>query len=174
MKNNRTRHRAAFTLLELTVTTGMLALIATSSMVLVRTSYTAWNRHEDDHAQRQAGLAVLRHITRQARQARSVVAISAATDNSGTLSLLTTDGQLQVWDHDAVTKEVRFGIDTATDVLATGIEELTFVGLKVNGWEQTMQPGWIHSVQATTKVNLTRPSGTDVVTSSCQAWIRAW
>ena len=156
------------------MTTAMLALITTSSMVLVRTSYTAWNRHEDDHAQRQAGLAVLRHITRQARQAKAVFAISAPTDNSGTLSLLTTDGQLQVWDHDAVTKEVRFGINTATDVLATGIEELTFVGIKVSGWEQTTEPGWIHSVDSTTKVNLTRPSGTDVVTSSCRAWLRAW
>ena len=174
MNNNNPINRTGFTLLELIVATAMLAMVTTASMVLVRTSYTAWNRHEEDHAQRQAGLAVLRHITRQSRQARAVMAISAASDNSGSLSLLTTDGQLLVWDHDLATKKVLFGVDTATETLATGIEELTFIGFELNGTNQTTETGLIHSVNCTTKVNLTRPAGTEVATSSCRAWLRAW
>ncbi len=171
--NNQVR-RTGFTLLELMVSTAMLAMLATACMMLVRTSYTAWNRHEEDHAQRQEGLAVLRHIARQTRQSKAVMAITAASDNSGSLSLLTADGRILIWDHNTSTKEVLFGENTATDVLATGIEELTFVGTKVNGTDQTVEPGLIHTVHCTTKVNLTRPAGTEAVTSSCRAWLRAW
>ena len=155
-------------------TTAMMAVLATSCVVLMRTSYAAWNRHEDEHSQRQAGLAVLRHITRTTRQMKSVVAISASTDNSGTLSLLSTDGKVLVWDHDNVTKQVFFGETTADNVLATGIEELTFVGIKLDGTTQTIEPGLIHSIDCQTKINLTRPAGTETVTSSCKAWLRAW
>jgi len=174
MSPSKQSHRSGFTLLELMVSTAMLAMLATACMMLVRTSYTAWNRHEEDHSQRQEGLAVLRHIVRQTRQSRAVMAISAASENSGSLSLLTTDGRILIWDHNNSTKEVLFGEDTATNVLATGIEELTFVGTKVNGTDQTVETGMIHSVHCTTKVNLTRPAGTEAVISSCRAWLRAW
>jgi len=175
----RTNHcnqanRTGFTLLELIVSTAMLAMLAMACMMLVRTSYSAWNRHEEDHSQRQESLAVLRHIARQARQCKSVMAISIATDNSGFLSLLTTDGRLLVWDHDAATKEVHYGENAATNVLATGVEELAFTGIKVDGTTPTTQLGLIHSIQCTTKINLTRPTGIQVVTTSCHAWLRAW
>jgi len=174
MKKNRKTSRGGFSLLELIVTTAMLATLTTSCMVIVRTSYTAWNRHEDDHATLQGGQAVLRHIVRQVRQARAVMAISLDTDNSGTLSLLDANGNVLVWEHDAGTKQVLFGITTATNVLATGIEELNFVGKTLNGSDNNTDPGLIHSVQCTTKVNITRPVGIESVTTSNQAWLRAW
>ena len=174
MKNSRRTTRIGFSLLELITTTVMLAVLTSASMVIVRNSYTAWNRHEDDHAQRQAGLAVLKHIVRQARQCKAVVDISLATDNSGTLTLLDTNGNLLVWEHDSGSKEVRYGITTANNVLATGIEELTFVGMKVDGLTPTTDVGMIHSVDCTTKINITRPVGTDTITTSSLAWIRAW
>ena len=174
MNCSKPQPRRGFTLLELATSTAVLAVLATACMVLVRTSYTSWNRHEDDHAQRQAGLAVLRHITRQARQCRGVVAISLATDNSGTLSLLTPDNRVLVWDHDSGTSTVNFGIDTADQVLATGVKELTFVGLKLDGSTQSTEPGLIHSIQCTTRVDITRPSGIVTDTHSTRAWLRAW
>ncbi len=174
MKYKLSNSQIGFTLLELTVTTAMLSVMTVSCMMLVSTSYTAWNRHEDDHATREAGLAVLRHINRHVRQAASVVGISTVIDTSGTLSVLDATGQTLVWDHDAGTKEVRFGVTTATNVLATGIEELSFLGIRRNGWEASTVLDEIHSVRCTTKVNLIRPSGTDSVTTSSQAWLRSW
>lgn len=174
MKNSRRKQQNGFTMLELIVTTAMLAMLTTSCMVIVRTSYAAWNRHEEDHTARHAGLAVLKHIVRQSRQAKAVINISLAADNSGSLSLLDNSGNLLVWEHDSGSKEVRFGITSATNVLATGIEELNFIGLKLDGSTQTTEPGLIHSVECTTKVNVTRPSGTDTVTTSCRAWLRSW
>lgn len=173
MKNSN-QHRQGFTLLELMVTTAMLAVLTTATMVLVRTSYSAWNRHETDQEVRQAGIAVLRHIVRHVRQATSVTVISSAADNSGNLSVLTTSGQTLVWDHDAGTKRVLFGVTTANQLLATGIEELNFVGLRSDGTTPTTDVGLIHSIRATTEVALERPTGTEAVTASCQGWLRAW
>jgi prepilin-type N-terminal cleavage/methylation domain-containing protein len=173
MKNKAYTQRG-FTLLELMVTTAMLAVLTTATMVLVRTSYAAWNRHEEDQETRQAGIAVLRHIVRYARQATAVTALSTAADNSGTLSILTSTGQTLVWDHDAVTKRVLFGVTTASQVLATGIEELNFVGIRTDGSTLTTDVGLIHSIRATTEVTLIRPAGTEAVTTSCQVWLRAW
>ena len=79
-----------------------------------------------------------------------------------------------MWDHDAGTKRVLFGVTTANQVLATGIEELNFVGLRTDGAATTTDVGLIHSVRATTEVALNHPSGTEAVTTSCQAWLRAW
>jgi len=174
MKNSRNHDRLGFTLLELIVTTAMLAALTSSCMVIVRTSYTAWNRHEEDHATRQAGLAVLKHIVRQVRQAKAAMAVSLATDNSGSLTLLDVNGDLLVWEHDSGSQEVRFGITAASQVLAPNIAELNFVGYKVDGLTPTTDPGLIHLVKCTTKVNVTRPAGNETVTTSCQAWLRAW
>jgi len=160
--------------MELIVTTAMLATLSVSCMGIVRTSYNAWNRHEDDLTKRGAGLAVMKHIVRQARQAKAVMAISAAADNSGTLSLLDTNGNILVWEHDEGSNEVRYGVDTATNLLAAGIETLSFEGLKVDGTTASTDPGLIHSVQCTATVELTRPAGTETVTTSNRAWIRAW
>lgn len=155
-------------------TTAMLAVISTATIGLVRTSYAAWNRHESDHQISRSGVAVLRHIVRHFRQATAVTAISGVADNSGTLSILTASGQTLVWDHDAATKRVMFGVTTANQLLATDIEELNFVGYRTDGITATTDIGLIHSIRATTEVTLDRPSGPQAVTTSCQAWMRAW
>lgn len=173
MKNSRKQLRA-FTLLELMVTTAMLAVISTATMSLVRTSYAAWNRHEEDQEIRQSGIAVLRHIVRNVRQATAVMAISSAADNSGSLSILSATGQTLVWDHDAATKRVLFGVTTATEVLATDIEELNFVGYRTDGTTPTTDVGLIHAVRAATEVALDHPGGSQAVTTSCEAWLRSW
>jgi len=160
--------------MELTVTTAILALVATSSMALVRTAYTAWNRHDDDQLQRQQAAAVLRHVCRQVRQARAVMAISPATDNSGSLSLLMPGGDTFAWEHDNSSKEVTFGIGTADSLLARGIEELNFTATKVDGLTPVTEVGLIHSIRCTVRFNLTRPGGTESVTVSSRAWVRSW
>jgi len=178
MKNYRKTTRRGFSLLELIVSTAMLAALTTSCMMIVRMSYTVWHRHEGDHEQRQSGLAVLQHIARQVRQAKAVQAISLDTDDSGFLSLLDAKGNLLVWEHDTGSKEIRFGVNTATNVLATRIEELTFRGYKadyVPGVSMpTTDPGLIHMVECTAKVDIIRPASTETVTTSMRAWLRSW
>jgi prepilin-type N-terminal cleavage/methylation domain-containing protein len=173
MKSNRQR-RLGFSLMELAVTTAILALVATSSMTLVRTAYTAWNRHDDDQSQRQQAAAILRHVCRHVRQAKAVMAISSAADNSGTLSLLMPNGDTNVWDHNDSTLVVNFGLGSADNLLAHGIDELTFQATKVDGTTAVTEVGLIHSILCTVKFTLLRPSGSEVVTVSSRAFIRAW
>ena len=178
MKNNRNNTRRGFSLLELIVSTAILAALTTSCMVIVQTSYTAWRRHEDDHSQRQSGLAVLQHVARKVRQAKAVMAISASNDYSGSLSLLDVDGNVLVWEHDGATNEVLYGIGTATVVLASGVDNLKFIGVKIDGNTTTIEPGLIHVVECTAGVSLARPAGTpggnEAVVTSIRAWLRAW
>lgn len=172
MKSN-SPHRG-FTLLELMVTTAMLAVLSTATMALVRTSYAAWNRHEADQQSRQAGIAVLRHIVRHVRQATAVTALSPVGDTSGTLAVLSPSGDTLVWQHNAGTKQVLFGVTTADQVLATGIESLSFVGIRTDGVTATDDVGLVHSVHATVEIALNHSAGTHLVTTSCRAWLRAW
>ena len=67
-----------------------------------------------------------------------------------------------------------YGTTSANNLLATGITELTFVGLKANGSTPTTQTDLIHAIRCTMKYTLTRPSGTTTETISCTAWLRAW
>jgi prepilin-type N-terminal cleavage/methylation domain-containing protein len=172
MKSNNPH--SGFSLLELTVTTAILALVGVASMSLVRTSYTAWNCHDDDQSQRQEAAAVLRHLCRNIRQARGVMAISTAADNSGALSLLMPNGQTYVWDHNGGSKQVLFGVTTATSLLSANIEQLNFIGLKIDGTTATTEVGLIHSIVCTVRFNLVRPTGNELVTLSSQAWVRSW
>lgn len=174
MKNRQPGKRVGFTLLELMVATAMLATLSVACMTLVRTSYTAWLRHETDHESRQQGIAVLRHIVRQVRQAQSVVAISDPSETSGNLALLMKSGDIYVWQHNASTKQVLFGVDTANDLLATGVDQLSFLGIRADGYSTTTDPSLVHSVIATTKVNVVRPGGNETVTTTCQGWLRSW
>jgi len=108
------------------------------------------------------------------RSAKAVMAISLESDLSGSLSLLDANGNILVWEHNGVTKQVLFGVTTATDVLATDVEELQFVGFQVDGNMETTDPGLIHLVECRTKVNIIRPAGTEEVVASNRAWLRAW
>ena len=128
MKNNSAKGNRGFSLLELVVTTAILATVATATMALVRSSYTTWNVHDDDQTQRQESLAVLRHLGRQVRQSKAVMAISSPADNSGTLTLLMPSGESYVWEHDSSSQEVRFGIGAASSLLANGIAETVWPG----------------------------------------------
>ena len=175
MKTYRTRFRpkSGFTLLEMTVSMAMLAMLATSCMVLVRTSYATWNRHHQDSQQRQTIAALMRHIERKIRQAKGVQSISPYTETSGSLSLLMPTGETLVWQHDATTKEVRYGVDTATEVLATGIESLTFYGFTAP-FTLTTDGSLVHTILAFATINIARPAGTTTESWYGSAHMQSW
>jgi len=174
----KARNRAklcGFTLMELIVTTSMLAITATATMVLIRTSYNGWSRHAEDLERRSVGLAVLQHVTRHVRQAQQVVNVSAGTNPSGTLSLLDPQGQTLVWQHNAATNQVFFGIDSpANSLLANDVTELRFSAVDETGTTTTTELEKIRSIVCTTKVELSRPTGIQEVENTCRAWLRSW
>ena len=172
-KSRHPGRRRGFSLLELTTTTALLALISTASVVLVRTSYSAWNRHEDDNSHRHAASAVVRHLSRKVRQARAVVAVTPSTDLSGSISLLMPNGDTLVWEHDAGTNEVRYGVTTASDVVADEIQSLQFFAYNA-AMATTADPGLVHSVMVRATVSIARPAGSVDETFSGFAHVKSW
>ena len=165
---------AGMSMLELVVAMTMMATLSTPTRVLLRTSQSAWSRHQADYARRLNAVAAARQMVRQIRQAASVTAISAATDVSGTLSIERSNGDIYVWDHDNGADQVLFGQNTATDPLADSITALSFTGYKADGTTATVAPELIYSVRCELSYEVERPSGPATEQITTQAWLRRW
>ncbi len=168
------RRRRAFTLVEAIAATAIMAMLTTASFTLVRTANTAWLLHRDDTSRRREAVVAMQHMVRRLRQAYRVTAVSAASDVSGGLTLVMPGNTLAVWDHNAGTNEILYGTTTPTDLLAAGISELAFTGLKADGATSTTETDLIHAVKCTIKYTVPRPSGPVTETLSSTAWLRAW
>ena len=161
------------TLLELIIASSMMALLLTAVTLVLRTSRQAWEAHEGDYTRLEGLHGSLRHIVRQVRQADAVTAISAATDNSGGLSLAMPGGSTIVWDHDGTTSTIKSGVTTADQLLANNITGLNIVGYKADGVTATTVPAEIQSLRIAVTVQLPREQfGTR--TYSSWAWVRSW
>jgi len=136
----------------------------------VRTAYTSWSAHENDLVVQSGAHAVARHLARTIRQATRVVAISAPSDNSGSLTVESATGDNLVWDHDGSSDCVNFGVGTASDLFAENITALTFVGYDADATTATTDPNEIQIVKCS--VSVTLPTGTKTVTA--WGWLRSW
>ncbi|MEQ8211071.1 MAG: prepilin-type N-terminal cleavage/methylation domain-containing protein [Lacipirellulaceae bacterium] len=174
MKKSSNNAKRGFSLLELSIAMAMMAALSAASMVLLRTSQNAWNRHRDDHERSQSASAALRHIVRNARQSVAVTAITSPTNNSGSLSLQRSDGAILVWNHDGVNDQVNYGITTASSLLSNYITALTFTGYKADGISTTEDVDLIHIVECTVTYELDRPTGTTAKQLTSRAWLRSW
>jgi prepilin-type N-terminal cleavage/methylation domain-containing protein len=168
------RQRRAFTLVELIAATAIMATLTVASFTLVHTANNAWLRHRDDSGSRREAVAALSHLVRRIRQASRVTSISTATDTAGSLSLLMAGSIPAIWSRNAGTNQILYGTTTPMNLLATGITELSFIGLKANGSAPTTQADLIHAVRCTIKYSVARPSGAVTETLSSTAWLRAW
>jgi hypothetical protein len=166
--------RRAFTLVEAIAATAMLAVLTTASFTLIRTANSAWLRHRDDAGRRREAVVAVQHIMRRVRQAYRVTAISAASDASGSLTLVMPGNVAATWDHNAGTNQLLYGASAATSLLATGISEFSLLGLKADGATPTTETDLIHAVKCTIKYPLQRPAGAVVETLSSTSWLRAW
>ena len=139
----------------------------------MRTGRQAWEAHSADYSRVEAAHATIRHIVRQVRQAESVSGISAAADNSGQLSLNLKDGSTVVWDHDALTNSVNYGVAAPTGLLAPNITGLRFTGYRANGTTVTSNPSLVRAIRIDATIQLpVEVNATRVVSS--WAWVRSW
>jgi prepilin-type N-terminal cleavage/methylation domain-containing protein len=163
--------RKAFSLLELVIATAIMAAIVTAAASLLRTSQTVWQAHDGDAAKLEAAHASARHIVRQLRQCTAVSAITPAAQTDGSISAINGSGQTLVWSR--VGGEVRYGVSSATNVLADGISQLKFTGYKADGTTTTTTVGEIQCVLVTVVVTLDRDVNASKTITS-RVWLRAW
>lgn len=161
------------TLLEVVIASSMLAMLMTAVALVMRTSRAAWDAQEADSSVVEAAHATLRHIVREIRQAQRVASVSDASDDSGRLAITTQDESVHVWEHDAGTNSVWFGVTTATALLAPQIQGLRFTCYQFDGVTVTTVPDDIQSIRIDVMFVLPRESGGQRTVSS-RAWLRSW
>jgi type II secretory pathway pseudopilin PulG len=160
-------------LLEMMVATAMMATLMTSVVVVMRSGYAVWNAQEADVDALENGYGVLRHFVQQLRQADSVSAISAPSDTTGDLAFVTVSGTTRTWTHNGAPEQVFFNNGTSNQMLARGIDTLTFTGYEADGVTATTVVADIQVVKCTVQVTLPQGGGVPR-TISGRAWIRSW
>ena len=171
MNCSTSQRRNGFSLLELLVAMALMASMVTAVSVLLRVNYGHWLDYRSDSLRQESATGVLRHLVRQVRQAEQVVAITPSFNSSGSLSLRMPTGQVVVWDHNGT--DVRYGENTATQLLGNHITSLTFAGLQKDGITPASDPVDVQSVRIT--VAYTLPARTPAARSlTTVAWVRAF
>ena len=170
---NRLQRRGV-TLLELIVASAMLATVVAATSTVLRGAHSTWADHEGDQVRLESAHATMRHLVRQVRQAQAVSAISIATDNSGSLSVLMPSGETHAWDHDSGIDTVLFDTDGSADQpLAEHITGLKFVAYQADLTTATTTPDEIRAIRCTVTTELDREVGSTVEINSW-VWLRSW
>ena len=149
-----------------------MATVTAAIVVVMNTGYAVWNAQEADIDVLENGYGVLRHFCRQMRQASTITAITAAGNTLGSLSFTTTTGATCTWARDA-SSNVNYNNGTSNQLLAKGINSLTFTGYKADGITATTTLTDIQVVQCQVQVTLPRGAGI-TRTLTTRAWIRNW
>ncbi len=165
--------RRGMSFLELILASTLLTTVVVSAAVVLRGMHGAWLAHEADSTRIQAAHATWRHVARRCRQAQAVVAVTAAGNAAGSLSLAMPDGSTHVWTRNNATNEVLYGVGAATDLLAEEITELSFTGYQADGVTVTATPSEIRSLKCQVRVNLPRDSGGSRTVAGW-VWLRSW
>src|SRR4051812_45019362 len=166
------KNRSGLSLLEMMAATAIMATVTAAVVVVMNTGFAVWTAQEADIDVLESGYGVLRHFCRQMRQARGITAITAAGNTTGILSFTTTAGANCTWSRDA-SSNVYYNNGTSNQLLAKGINSLTFTGYKADGITATTTITDIQVVQCQVQVTLPRGAGI-TRTLTTRAWIRTW
>ncbi len=165
--------RFGMSLLEMMVATAIMATLMSSVVVVIRSGNAVWTAEKQDLEVLENGYGVLRHFAQQLRQANSVTNITAANDTAGSLSYLTSTGATRTWSRNSGTSQVSFNNGTGNQLLAKGINQLTFTGYKADGVTAAAAVSEIQVVKCNVQVTLSQGAGV-TRNMSCRAWIRSW
>jgi type II secretory pathway pseudopilin PulG len=166
------KNRSALSLLEMMAATAIMATVTAAVVVVMNTGFAVWTAQEADIDVLENAYGVLRHFCRQMRQATGITAITAAGNTTGSLSFTPTAGATCTWSRDA-SSNIYYNNGTSNQLLAKGINSLSFTGYKADGITATTTVTDIQVVQCQVQVTLPRGAGI-TRTLTTRAWIRAW
>jgi len=141
-------HCPAFTLVELILVVGMIALVAGALAGLVRSSYEGWQLGSDRSTLLQDGRAVIGQMVRILRQARAFSAVSSPTDEAGYITFTNVDDVTEEFRLNAGTGEIEYGQPGDLSALAGAATRLVFTcyDIDANGLADPVSTGSIQSV----------------------------
>lgn len=130
------RQRHGYSLLELIVAMSLLSVVMTATSSILRTSRQVWEAHEADLTRLRTAHAVVRHIVREAREAREVISVDANKTVGSRLSVRLPDGDELTWQHDGSASRVLFtqtSVSKSAQVVAEQIDSLEFRPVLIDG-----------------------------------------
>ncbi len=163
--------RSGLSLLELVLALGMMSLLMTPVVGLLKTSHSIWEAYESDHTRLDSLQATTRHLVRHLRDTDQIVSLSPSDSTAGAISARQAAGPTETWWR--VGNQVWYRRDGTSGLLADDITELTFVGFEKDGITPTTVPSRVRIVEVTAKVQLDRENHGEK-TSRCRVWLRPW
>lgn len=152
--------------------TAIMSTVTAAVVVVMNSGYAVWNAQEADIDVLENGYGVLRHFVQQMRQAKSVTSITAAANTTGSLSFTISTGVTRTWARNG-SSDVYFNNGASNQLLAKGINALSFTGYKADGTTATTTVTDIQVVQCQVQVTLPRGAGI-TRTLTTRAWLRSW
>jgi type II secretory pathway pseudopilin PulG len=150
-KKHVKRHRA-FTLVELILVVGTIALVVGALVGLVSSSYGDWKLGSDRSTLLQDGQAAIEQMVRILRQAKGFSAVSSPADTAGYITFTDVDGQPKEFRLNNSTNELQYGEPASLSTLAGSVSSLVFTSYDVdaNSIADPVQARNIRAVHITT------------------------
>ncbi len=163
------KHNSAFTLVELILVVGTIAIVAGALVGLVINSYDDFKFGSDRSTLLQDGQAAMEQMVRTLRQAQAFSAVSPSTDQAGDITFTNVDGITEQFRLNAQTKELEYGEPGSLSALAGSVSSLFFTCYDIKGDKLTgsVPTGSIQSVQ----IKTTLTDGTNSFTLSSRAFL---
>ncbi len=171
MMPSKKRVRNALSLLELVLSTSMMALLLVPVVGLLKTSHNVWEAYESDHTRLDSLQATTRHLMRRLRDTNEIVSLSAPESTAGAISVRQSGGLVETWWR--MGDQVWYHRNGTTSLLANDIAALSFVGFEKDGVTPTTDPRRVQIVEVIAKVQLDRENHSEK-TSRCRVWLRPW
>ena len=122
-----------FTLVELILVVGTIALVAGALVGLVGNSYKDWKLGSDRSTLLQDGHAAIEQTVRILRQAKAFSAVSQSTDQAGDITFTDVDGVAKQFKLNTLISELEYGQPGSLSALIGSVSSLTFTCYDING-----------------------------------------
>ncbi len=123
----------AFTLVELILVVGTIALVAGALVGLVSNSYKDFKLGSDRSTLLQDGQAAIEQMVRILRQARAFSAVSQSTDQAGYITFTNVDVVTEQFILNTQTSELEYGQPGSLSALTGSVSSLVFTCYDING-----------------------------------------
>jgi type II secretory pathway pseudopilin PulG len=127
------RSYRAFTLVEVILVAGMIALVAGSLIGLVGNSYKDFKLGSDRSTLLQDGRSAIEQMVRILRQARAFGEVTESNDQAGRITFTDVDGTIKQFELNTQTDEIEYGQPDSLSALTDAVSSLVFTCYDING-----------------------------------------
>ena len=130
---NKALTKRGFTLVELILVIGMIAIIGIATVGMLHDSHAIWQKTSKRSTLLQDSQAAMEQMLRILRQAKSFDTISASTEEAGSVVFTDVDNITTQFSRDAVDDELDYGEPGDLNALAGGVSSLVFTCYDIDG-----------------------------------------